>query len=204
MEDDCKRFMQRLLRCKGLLEKSGTIPQKDQSFCERYFTVKETPKRGRKVIPNDYLIEEFRQRDAGYLVLVSNHEKDPVRALEIYRAKETAESGFDDIKNDFDLARLGVHSEMAMDGKMFIGFIALIIKMELNRVVYASDVLKERTVQELIDEMKLLRATYISGTRKPFLTERTKLQKQVISEFSVDMSVDLSLPDADEPEFINE
>ena len=127
-----------------------------------------------------------------------------MRALEIYRAKETAESGFDDIKNDFDLDRLGVHSERAMDGKVFIGFIALIIKMELNRVVYASNVLKERTVQELIDEMKLLRATYISGTRKPFLTERTKLQKQVISEFSVDMSVDLTLPDADDPEFVDE
>ena len=63
---------------------------------------------------------------------------------------------------------------------------------------------KERTVRELIDEMKLLRATYISGTRKPFLTERTNLQKQVISEFSVDMSVDLTLPDADDPEFVDE
>ena len=91
-----------------------------------------------------------------------------------------------------------------MDGKMFIGFIALIIKMELNRVVYASNALKERTVQELIDEMKLLRSTYIFGTRRPFLTERTKLQKQVISEFSVDMSVDLTLPDADDPEFVDE
>ena len=94
--------------------------------------------------------------------------------------------------------------ERAMDGKMFIGFIALIIKMELNRVVYASNALKERTVQELIDEMKLLRSTYIFGTRRPFLTERTKLQKQVISEFFVDMSGDLTLPDADDPEFVDE
>ena len=62
----------------------------------------------------------------------------------------------------------------------------------------------ERTVQELIDEMKLLMAIYISGTGKPFLTECTKLQKQVISEFSVDMSVDLTLPDADDPEFVDE
>ena len=52
--------------------------------------------------------------------------------------------------------------------------------------------------------MKLLRSTYIFGTRRPFLTERTKLQKQVISEFSVDMSVDLTLPDADDPEFVDE
>ena len=202
MENDRKRFMQRLLICRDLLDNGETIPQKDQAFCKRYFSIEETPKRGRKIIPNDECIDEFRQRDAGYLVLVSNHEKDPVRALEIYRAEETAESGFDDIKNDFDLDRLGAHSERAMDGKMFIGFIALIIKMELNRVVYASNVLKKRTVQELIDEMRLLRATYISGTRRPFLTERTKLQKQVISEFSVDMSVDLTLPDADDPEFV--
>ena len=65
--------------------------------------------------------------------------------------------------------------------------------MEPNCVVYGYVVLMGCTVQELIDEVKLLRATHIYGTRGPFLTKRTRLQKQAISEFSVNMSVDLAL-----------
>lgn len=68
---------------------------------------------------------------------------------EDYRTKENAESGFDDLKNDEDLYRMRVHTEYRMDGKMFIAFIALAIKMELNHVIYSDGDLKSRSVQEL-------------------------------------------------------
>ena len=56
-------------------------------------------------------IEEARKRDHGYLVLISNHEMDPDRALTIYRQKGTAEQSFDDLKNTQDVDRLRVHTE---------------------------------------------------------------------------------------------
>ena len=153
------------------------------------------------MISNEKAISEYREKDAGFLVLISNCEKDPVKCLEVYRSKETAESGFDDLKNDEDLCRLGVHTEGRMDGKVFIAFLALAIKMEMNRVVYSDDELKHRSVQEIIDELKLLRCTFIPGRRRPFTTEPTKLQKTVMRAFGVgsDFATDLPEP-ADEPE----
>lgn len=195
-DKDIARFMDRLLRCREMLESNDTVPEKDRRFCERFFTVKETPKRGRKVIPNEEEISAFREKDAGYLVLISNCEKDPVRCLEVYRAKETAEAGFDDLKNDEDIRRMRVHTECRMDGKLFIAFIALIIKMELNRVIHSSDELKDHSVQEIIDEMKLLRSTFIQGRRRPFHTELTKLQKDVMRVFGIDGEFDIELPDS--------
>lgn len=200
-QNDIERFMERLLKCRGVLEKGEAVPEKDRPFSETYFTVKETPKRGRKVISDEKAISEYREKDAGFLVLISNCEKDPVKCLEAYRSKETAESGFDDLKNDEDLRRLGVHTEGRMDGKVFIAFIALAIKMEMNRVVYSDDELKHRSVQEIIDELKLLRCTFIPGRRRPFTTEPTKLQKTVMRAFGIgsDFAADLPEP-ADEPE----
>lgn len=76
-------FIDRLLRCRRILEEGETVPESDRRFCERFFTIKETPKRGKKVIPNEENIASFRERDAGFLVLISNCEKDPVKCLKI-------------------------------------------------------------------------------------------------------------------------
>ena len=56
-------------------------------------------------------IEEAREKDHGYLVLRSNHQRDPDRVLTIHRQKETAEQSFDDLKNTQDVDRLRVHTE---------------------------------------------------------------------------------------------
>jgi len=48
---------------------------------------------------------------------------DPEYILNIYRTKDVAEKSFDNIKNEFDLERLPMHSDKAMEGRIFIGFI---------------------------------------------------------------------------------
>lgn len=200
-DKDIGRFTERLWKVKNLLEENLAVSEKDTAFSEKYFRIKETPKRGRRVEPNEEEIEAFRNRTAGFLVLISNCEKDPVKCLEVYRAKETAESGFDDLKNDEGLYRLRVHSEENMEGKLFVAFVALAIKMELNRLVYGTKDLENRTVQEIIDEMKLLRCTFIESRTKPLITELTKLQKLVMKTFGVKGEFDVDAPEsADDPD----
>ncbi len=198
-DKDIGRFTERLWAVKKILEAGGTVSERDTVFAEKYFDIKETPKRGRKIEPKEEEIEAFRNRTAGFLVLISNCEKEPVKCLEVYRAKETAESGFDDMKNDEGLYRLRVHSEENLEGKLFIAFVALAIKMEMNRLVYGTAELENRTVQEAIDEMKLLRCTFIESRTKPLITEQTRLQKLVMKTFGVKGEFDLDAPAADDP-----
>ncbi len=84
-----------------------------------------------------------------------------------------------------------VYSECSMDGKALVTFVALAIKMELNRMMHSSDDLKSRSMQEVIDEIKLPRSTFIKGRRKPFNTKPTKLKKVVMRAFGISEDLDI-------------
>ena len=71
-------------------------------------------------------------KHCGWLVLVSNDISCAKEALRIYRAKDIVEKGFMRLKNDLDLGRLRVHSNESAKNKVFVGFIALIIRQSLK------------------------------------------------------------------------
>ena len=62
--------MQRLRRCKDELE-AGQLMEKNKHIYETYFTVRETPKRGRTVEYNDKAIQDYIENDSCYWVLMS-------------------------------------------------------------------------------------------------------------------------------------
>ncbi|MDO5862598.1 MAG: IS1634 family transposase [Thermoplasmata archaeon] len=131
-------------------------------------------------------IEEA-NRYSGFLVLLSNHVDDRAEALRIYRDKETAESAFDDLKNGMDMKRLRVRSETALNGKMFIAFLGLALKLEMSNVMDRSPELAGRTREEVLREMSILRSVRIGEGNEVF-TERTKLQKRVVKDFGIKTS----------------
>ena len=63
------------------------LTQAQVSLREKYFMVKETPKRGVQIHYIDGAIQK-RMEQFGYFVLLSNDIKDPVSALEVYRRKD--------------------------------------------------------------------------------------------------------------------
>ena len=74
---------------------SGSPVKEHQKDYERFFIIKETPKRGRKVEYNQKAIDTHRKNSVGWFVLATNDIKDPVEALEVYRMKDTIEKRFD-------------------------------------------------------------------------------------------------------------
>lgn len=72
-------------------------------------------------------------RHKGYLVIISNTIMDAPEAISLYRAKDAVERAFDNLKNELDMKRLRVHSETAMAGILFVGFIALILHSWINK-----------------------------------------------------------------------
>lgn len=124
------------------------------------------------ITANQDSIEEY-NRNAGFLVIVSNHVKDSHEALRVYREKETAESGFDDIKNEMDLKRLRIHSESSMEGKTFLVFLSLILRLQMSKVMLNDSILRSISRREVFEEMGILRMTTIDG-KNILYTERTK------------------------------
>jgi transposase len=164
---------------------SGKRQNEHRTHYERFFTVKETPKRGRKVEYKQEEIDKHRANTTGWFVMISNDVKDPVKALEIYRMKDTAEKAFDDLKNDLDCKRLRIHSTQAMEGRLFIQFIALILSSKIKMVMNEAGWYKNYNMQQIVDEMKALREVNIDRRRKNLISAPTAFQDKIINLFGL-------------------
>lgn len=107
----------------------------EASYYEKFFFIRETPVRGIKAEYNEEAIIEHKRNRIGWFVLAMNDIKDKVRALEVYRNKDSVDKCFDDLKNDLDMKRIRMHSAVAMEGRIFIQFISRLITTRLKQVM---------------------------------------------------------------------
>ena len=122
--EDEKTLNRKLSKLQHELE-SGQRKADHESEYGRYFIVKETPKRGIQITVNQEAIDKARER-YGFFALVSNEVKDPLLALNIYRTRDVVEKAYFDIKDRLNMRRTLVSSESALEGKIFVEFVALI------------------------------------------------------------------------------
>ena len=158
---------------------SGKRVKEHASYYEKFFFIKETPVRGVKAEYNEEAIAEHKRNRIGWFVLATNDIKDKVRALEVYRNKDSVEKCFDDLKNDLDMKRIRMHSAAAMEGRIFIQFISLLITTRLKQVMNEAGWFKDYDLQEVLNEMKTVRTVSILGSRKKYTTELTQFQRQI-------------------------
>lgn len=179
--DDRAHFLDRLNKVReGILQ--GDEASISSPMAKKYLTVRKY--KGNFIVnANQDAIDEHLSK-SGYLVIISNHVKDTKEVLRIYRDKETAESGFDDIKNGIDCRRLRIHTDNAMQGKVFLVFLSLILKLEMSNVMDRDGHLQHISREEIMKEMSILRKTTL-GVKNVLYTERTKLQKAVIKAFGI-------------------
>ena len=121
--------------------------------------------------------------NAVWLVTVSNYIEDASEAIRVYRDKDVVEKGFLRLKHNLGLGRLRVHSQQAMESKVFLGFIALILSSHIHRIMIEKDLYRTMTMKDLIKTMEKLRTQVIDGRR--ILFPLTKRQKEIYKAFDV-------------------
>lgn len=185
-ESEKKKFDRLLLRYYEEIVSEKRVKSHEQYY-KQFFVVKQTPKRGLKVSYNEEAINKYKCSYTGWFVLITNRIKDKVDALMIYRQKDAVEKHFDDLKNDLDMKRLRIHSEAAMDGRIFLQFLALVLSTQLKQVMHRQNLFKNHNMQEILDEMKSLREVRVENKRKKLLTHRTKLQQTIITAYGLSL-----------------
>jgi hypothetical protein len=89
-------------------------------------------------------------QNTGWLVILSNHITNASEAISIYRAKDVVEKGFLNMKGSLELGRLRVHSDESMQNKVFVCFIALVLKCFIHRVMLNKGLYYKMTMKKLI------------------------------------------------------
>jgi hypothetical protein len=139
--EDFDSLTRKLIICKKELE-AGAPLEKSKELYDRFFIVKNTPKRGLSVAYNEEEIQKHRKRYAGFFCILTNMKMGSDELLEIYRRKEVVENCFDDLKNGLDMKRLRIHSSEAMDSRLFIQFLALALVSRARMVAKESEAIK--------------------------------------------------------------
>jgi len=178
------RFNEELFGYKEELE-SGKLISGHQEAYDTFFVIKTTPKRGITVSFNSEAVHQYINRYSGFQALLTNSIKDPVESLQIYRDKDVVEKSFDDLKNQLDMKRLRMHSSEAVDGRLFVQFIALIYMSALRREMRKSKLIERYTVRELLQEMETLTKVKYSGKYGHILTEMTKSQREILKGLNI-------------------
>ena len=109
-----------------------------------------------------------------------------METLQIYRDKDVVEKCFDDLKNQLDMKRLRMHSSEAVNGRLFVQFIALIYISALRNQMRSSGLIKQYTVRELLQEMETLTKIKYSGKYGYILTELTKPQREILACLNIE------------------
>ena len=179
------RFSEALVGYKAELE-SGKLVKEHSDAYSAFFVIKTTPKRGTKVSYNNEAVNQHIKRYTGFQAILSNAIKDPVETLQIYRDKDVVEKCFDDLKNQLDMKRLRMHSSEAVNGRLFVQFIALIYISALRNEMRSSGLIKQYTVRELLQEMETLTKIKYSGKYGYILTELTKPQREILGCLNIE------------------
>jgi len=165
---------------------SGKPVEDHEEFYRRYLVVRETPKRGLRVDFNEDEIQRRRKKYSGFFCILSNKIKTAEEALDIYRNKDVVENCFDDLKNHLDMKRLRVHTAPAMDGRLFLQFLALIYVSSIRAATRPDEKLRHLTVREVMEEMETLVRVKYSKRYGHVFTETTPIQRQIMDLFGVE------------------
>ena len=121
----------------------------------------------------------------GYFILSTNRDDlDKETILTNYRNKDQVEKVFDLLKNEMDGGRLRAHSQANAEARLFIKFLALIIRSEIIKTMRAKKLFKKYTVRELLAELKKIKRTNIHG--ETIISEISKKQRQIFEAFKID------------------
>ncbi len=78
------------------------------------------------------------------------------RECRLYRNKDIVEKAFGNIKDRLNLRRLLVSSEKSLDGKLFVGFVALIYLAYIKKRMHQTGLFEKYTLQAVLDKLDVI------------------------------------------------
>ncbi|MCD8201716.1 MAG: transposase [Clostridia bacterium] len=157
----------------------------NQEEYARYLIIRKS-----SVNPNGYTVNirqdviEKELEYCGCMVLVSNYLDDPQEAINIYRAKDRVEKGFDRMKNSIALSRLFARTDVRSQNKIFCAFLALIIESAIDKIMDEKHLHKNYTLEKICWVLSGIKTGVYNG--HTLLNPLSKAQAKLLKDFSID------------------
>ena len=126
---------------------------------------------------------------AGFFILLSNKsELNSSEVLKIYRNRDVIEKNFEQFKNRLDFKRMRTHWKKTTEGKMFVGFISLILRSYMLGVIKNDEQTKHLTFDKVLIELKKIKQVVLNDMNI-MVSPLTKLQKTILSVLNIPFEI---------------
>ena len=185
----CDELSERINKLKAELAVLKRYPKNKLKKYESYFTLSKHEKdNGFDYHVDVDKVEELRKHKGYFLIFTTDMASSPEDTLYHYRAKDAAEKLFDQIKCDMDGNRIRTHNEQTTDGKVYVTFIACIIRTYLLNKLgqYLKD--NSTSLKKMLNQLSNI--TILSNSKGfRFTKALTKKQKQILKAFAADTAI---------------
>jgi transposase len=182
--EEKNNFLTEIYNIKDLYNNNILLNDRQKSLLNKYFLKSNNldNSNNKMEINFDAVVEKC--RDFGFFILLSNCNFSIHEMLLIYRQRDIIEKSFDNLKDRLELKRGEVHSDISLDNKLFINFIALIFISYIDKIMKENDLYKNMTMGELFDNFDIIKMYYTKDNKIKF-TEITEKQRNLYKLFNV-------------------
>ncbi len=123
----------------------------------------------------------------GFFVIISSEKLKAQKVLEVYRGRDNIEKMFRSLKSGIDFEKMRVHTDASVKSKVFITFLAMIIRNEIFQKAEELRKIsrKEYTVPAIINELENVEVTRSGSKKYKRMYALTKKQKKMLSAFGL-------------------
>jgi transposase len=184
---DEKELYSRIEKLQEELEKMSHTKRATKKYSD-YFVIGEDSKNILTFELNADKVDQSLGRSGLFILLTNKLELKSNEVLKIYRDRDVIEKNFEQFKNRLDFKRMRTHWKKTTEGKMFVGFIALILRSYMLGVIKNDPQTKHLTLEKVLLELRKIRLVTLND-QNTILTPLTKLQKTILSVLKTSLQI---------------
>ncbi len=179
---DLSTFISIIDSCRYEIE-SGSPVLEHQHIYDKYLMVREEDRCTIAEYNSQAILEH--DKNAGYSVYISNYTRNPLSAIVPFLQKKMITRTFDAIVNEYDNYALYLSSEPYYLSWLFVQFLALIIKNEIERRMDTSKLNRVMSFKEMTEMLDDIKTVKVPGVKKPMETEVDDVHRRILDVFDV-------------------
>ncbi len=162
-------------------------PPEKRLHYDRFFFINRSKEGKLGFVKNHNAINAYLENCGFFFIAETDFRKTSGEILNIYRNRNVVEQNFDQLKNELDMKRLHCHNSETANGKIFVAFIALIIKAQMENKLAKYMAEKNVTFPKLLLELDKIKCLDLNGKSKPrTLNPLTRTQKDILTLLELD------------------
>ena len=166
-------------KCENVLRQMTETPPRSLRY-DRYFKINHKKGGGIGFIRDTAKINTIISRLGFFIIVETDFEASSYDILMTYRRRDVVEKSFDDLKNELDMKRLHCHNDQTTEGKMFVAFIALIMRSWIQNKLKEYMSTNGVSFAAVIKELRKIKYVKTRDGRK-LLSPVTKKQREILN-----------------------